>query len=295
MDWSRSTIAVRSEVSALLTIRSRRDQMSAIERRIADFVLDNAALLRDYSSQQLANALGVSQSSVVKFCQKLGFKGYPDLKYSIGEAVARTSNGEEPATSTAPEHPADAMAAELWGRKSAAEEETRSINPPGTIAAVAAAISAAGEDGTVFLIGLGADDIRARDFALRLSLLGILTVHNFDPAHMAASVNAARTGDVLVVFSEHGKPPPLCYIARCFREREGTVVSITRHTANPLRAYADIALVVSAHDDQVHIQPLLYQAAAQHLVDRVFVRLCEGGRDQQLRENLERLQHMLEP
>ena len=46
----------------------------AIERRIADFMLDNAHLLRDYSSQQLANAVGISQSSVVKFCQKLGLE-----------------------------------------------------------------------------------------------------------------------------------------------------------------------------------------------------------------------------
>src|SRR6187402_1314502 len=79
-------------MSALLRIRAERDQMSAIERRIADFILDNSHLLRDYSSQQLADALRISQSSVVKFSQKLGFKGYPDLKYSIGEAVARADN-----------------------------------------------------------------------------------------------------------------------------------------------------------------------------------------------------------
>ncbi len=36
----------------LLKIRTERGQMSAIERRIADFILDNAHLLRDYSSQQ---------------------------------------------------------------------------------------------------------------------------------------------------------------------------------------------------------------------------------------------------
>ena len=69
----------------LVRIRSGRDQMSAIERRIADFILENSILLRDYSSQQLASALGISQSSVVKFSQKFGFKGYPDLKYSIGD------------------------------------------------------------------------------------------------------------------------------------------------------------------------------------------------------------------
>ena len=82
-------------MSSLLKIRSERDQMSAIERRIADFLLENAHLLRDYSSQQLADALRISQSSVVKFSQKLGFKGYPDLKFSVGEEIARAngSNG----------------------------------------------------------------------------------------------------------------------------------------------------------------------------------------------------------
>ena len=43
-------------MSPLVKIRSERDQMSAIERRVADFILDNSHLLRDYSSQQLADA-----------------------------------------------------------------------------------------------------------------------------------------------------------------------------------------------------------------------------------------------
>src|SRR5690606_14232740 len=77
--WASARSAATSQspvepMQPLLIIRSERGQMSAIERRIADFVLDNAHLLRDYSSQQLANALGISQSSVVKFSQKLGFR-----------------------------------------------------------------------------------------------------------------------------------------------------------------------------------------------------------------------------
>src|SRR4029078_10518583 len=114
----------------LLKIRAERDQMSAIERRIADFIVENAHLLRDYSSQQLANALGISQSSVVKFCQKLGFKGYPDLKYSVGEASARADSGDVPRRRGARNaDPQAALAGDLWGWKTAAEEETRLINP----------------------------------------------------------------------------------------------------------------------------------------------------------------------
>jgi len=81
-------------VSCLIKIRSIRDEMSANEKKIADHILSNSALLRDYSSMQLANAVGVSQSSVVKFCQKLGYKGYPDLKLAINEAVAKNFTKE---------------------------------------------------------------------------------------------------------------------------------------------------------------------------------------------------------
>src|SRR5690349_4407669 len=283
-------------MSSLIKIRAERDQMSAIERRIADFILENAHLLRDYSSQQLANALGISQSSVVKFTQKLGFKGYPDLKYSVSEAIARADNGDAPALARAGEGEEEGPGA-LWRRKSEAEEATRLINPPEMLNAVADAIGQAGRAGKVFIIGLGEDDIYARNFALRLSLLGILTVHNFDTARMTANVSAAGAGDVLIMFSEHGNHPALCKIARYFRERRGQLITVTRHTANPLRTLADIALVVSAHDELPYIQPLLYQSALQHLLDGVFVQLCESHDDRRalLLGNLDRIQQMLEP
>lgn len=285
-------------MSPLVKIRSERDRMSAVERRIADFVLDNAQLLRDYSSQQLANALGISQSSVVKFTQKLGFKGYPDLKYSVGEAIARADNGDdvEDAAQVRGEA-AESTATSLWRRKSEAEEATRLINPPQALAAVTRTMAKAARGGKLFLIGLGEDDIHARGFAYKLALLGLPVVHNFDLARMAANVSAAGTGDVLLVFSEHGNQPALCKIGRHFREHRGMLVSVTRHSANPLRTLADAALLVSAHDERPYIQSLLYQSALQHLLDVLFVQLCEGDdtRHAQLVANLERIQQVLEP
>jgi DNA-binding MurR/RpiR family transcriptional regulator len=279
--------------TALVKLRSERDRMSAIERRIADFILDNAHLLRDYSSQQLANAVGISQSSVVKFCQKLGFKGYPDLKLAVSEAVIRAdSNGGTPPL-PAGTPPVAAQGYDLWLRKSEAEEATRLINPPGTLAAVADAL---GQAGTVFIVGLGEDDLHARALALRLAQLGILTVHNFDAAHMTASLSAARPGDVLLAFSEHGQQPALCQLAQFMRSQRGNVITVTRHSANALRALADQTLLVAAHDDRPHIEPLLYHSALQHLLDRLFIRLldADGNRHTRLQHTLERIQPLLE-
>ena len=279
--------------SPLLKIRAERDQMSAIERRIADYVLENAQLLRDYSSQQLANALGISQSSVVKFSQKLGFKGYPDLKFSIGEAIARDGGTSADNAEPKRDDPHGALAAELWQAKARAEEETRLINLPVKVDRIAETIAQARR---LFIIGLGEDGIPARGLAMKLSLIGILTVHHFDPVLMTASTATADAEDVLLVFSEHGNQTSLCHIARQFRERGGTVVSVTRHTANPLRAHADDSLLVSAHDERAHVEPLLYHSALQHLLDLLFVLLCESGdgRLEQLSANAERIQDMLE-
>jgi DNA-binding MurR/RpiR family transcriptional regulator len=259
-------------MSAMLKIRAERDQMSAIERRIADFIVENSHLLRDYSSQQVANALKISQSSVVKFSQKLGFKGYSDLKYSIGDSIAR-GDGESNGNS-APQQadPHGALAEGLWLAKSQAEQETRLINSPADVDAITAAIAKAGK---VFIIGLGEDGIPARAFAMRLSMLDVLTVHHFDAVLMTASIASATAGDVLLVFSEYGQQAALGKISRQFRERRGKVVSVTRHTANPLRTHADLSLLVSAHDERPHIEPLLYHSALRHLLDMIFVLLCE--------------------
>ncbi|MDG2525065.1 MurR/RpiR family transcriptional regulator [Stenotrophomonas sp. HITSZ_GD] len=278
----------------LLKIRSERDSMSAIERRIADFILDNAHLLRDYSSQQLASALGISQSSVVKFSQKLGFKGYPDLKYSVGEAVARAGNGQAEAARQ-PAAGGDAYAAldeALRASKAAAEEETRLLNPRADVETIVGLLDQAPK---VFVCGLGDDGVYAREFAMRLSLLGVLTVHHADPILLISNLSAVRPGDVLLMFSEFGQMPQLGHAAREFQGAGGKLVSITRHTANPLRAMADASLAISAHDPAPHIEQLLYRSSLQYLLDFVFVLLCQSNpeRHRQLAHNLERVQHLL--
>jgi DNA-binding MurR/RpiR family transcriptional regulator len=259
----------------LLKIRAERDQMSAIERRIADFILAEPHLLRDYSSQQLANALRISQSSVVKFSQKLGFKGYPDLKYSIGESIARGDDGDrENHEERASGDGRAAMAESLWHSKTLAEQETRLINPSTNVDAIAAAVRHAKQ---VYVFGTGEDGILSQAFAVRLSLLGFHAVHCSDTALMAISIATSKANDVLFAFSQYGQQSALSKIARQFRERRVKVVSVTRHTANPLRTQADLSLLVSAHDERPQIEPLLYQSALSHLLDMLFLILSESG------------------
>ncbi len=74
-----------SRIRQRYPIRAKRQKPATIRSR-------TVITARHLSSQQLAAGAGVSQSSVVKFAQKLGFKGFPALKLAISEALASNPN-----------------------------------------------------------------------------------------------------------------------------------------------------------------------------------------------------------
>lgn len=75
-------------MNCLIRIRQRYPSLAASDKKLADFILAQPDQTGHLSSQQLAGEAGVSQSSVVKFAQKMGFKGFPALKLALSEALA---------------------------------------------------------------------------------------------------------------------------------------------------------------------------------------------------------------
>lgn len=76
-------------MSTLLRIRQMYPTLAQNDRKLADFLLHNAEQARHLSSQKLAQLAGISQSSVVKFAQKMGYKGFPALKLALSETLAQ--------------------------------------------------------------------------------------------------------------------------------------------------------------------------------------------------------------
>ncbi|MFM7207976.1 MAG: MurR/RpiR family transcriptional regulator [Planctomycetaceae bacterium] len=258
-------------MTALAKLRTERGRMSAMDRRIADYILANAQLLRDYSSQQLADVLKVSQSSVVKFAQRLGYKGYPDLKLSVTEAIARASAAEQTPAAAGDEDAARADA--LWRAKAAAARETRGLAAPRALADVAAWIA---EAGLLTVVGRGINADAARGFAGRLTLLGRRAIALDQPSALLASLSAAKAGDLLLVLCGHGDGDEWQQACREMRQAGGRAVVVTRRTGR-LAESADAFLVVSAHDPQPHVEDLVYEAALRQLLDDVFLRVIAAN------------------
>jgi len=268
----------RPPLPALTKLRSERGQMSAMDRRITDYILANARLLRDYSSQQLADALKVSQSSIVKYSQRLGYKGYPDLKLSVTEAVALASaDGDAAILPAAPPSDPDVARAEaLWRSKAAADQDTRAANLPDAVAEAAGWITDAD---TLFVAGSGIDGDAAHTLAGRTALLGRRCILHTRPHDLLASLSSATSRDVLLLICGHAGPADWLRACREMRSREGRVIMVARRALPPSPAAADACLVVVAHDEQPHIDELIYEAALRHLLDDLFLRVFSARPD----------------
>jgi DNA-binding MurR/RpiR family transcriptional regulator len=53
------------------------------EKKVAGYILSNADKLSDLSIIQLAKISKTSETTIVRFCRTLGYKGYQDFKIKI--------------------------------------------------------------------------------------------------------------------------------------------------------------------------------------------------------------------
>ncbi len=61
-------------------LERRYPKMGPVERRLAHYVLENASEIPFQSITEVAAVLGVHPSTVTRFAQRLGYKGYPALQ-----------------------------------------------------------------------------------------------------------------------------------------------------------------------------------------------------------------------
>ncbi len=68
-------------------IREYYDQLSRSYRKVADYIMSNYYEVSFMTAAQLAHAVGVDTTTVVRFSQRLNYNGYPELLNNIREQV----------------------------------------------------------------------------------------------------------------------------------------------------------------------------------------------------------------
>lgn len=269
-------------MSCLAKIRAYQDELSPNEKKIARFILESPALIRDYSSQSLAHSVGVSQSSIVKFSQKLGYRGFTDLKLSIHEAVLTGDEGrdhdatqDEAAASDAP------VAEQLYQTKQRALLSSLQLNEEKQLLA---AVEVLENSRRVQIIAMGLSSMAARHFACLLTQIGRTVVAETDAFVQMSSVATLGKGDAILVISLTGQAPQTLEVVKKAKRAGVVILTLTPFSANPFRSLADVQLY-SVNTAREHELPqIVSMTSQQYIVDLLFELMVR--RDRKAKERL---------
>lgn len=265
-------------MSVLTKIIATLDTMAPADRQIGQFIVDNPDEMLRLSSVALGEQTGRSQSSVVKFAQKLGYPSYQQLKLAVSEAKAQQWQ-TPPGMVHGSIDRADGYVAvqqKLVAGKLAAMQQTMSVNSEQTMERVLDLLDRAER---IHLAGVSASSLVARDFAIKLMKLGRNVLHDSDSHVQLASAASLGTRDVMLAFSHSGTSIETVRIAELAKQRGATVVVISSLRDNPLSAISDVVLHSVSDEDNVRSSSITARDAQLALTDLLFILLVQRQDD----------------
>lgn len=265
-------------MSTLLRIRQIYPTLAQNDRKLADFLLDNAEQACHLSSQKLAQLAGVSQSSVVKFAQKLGYKGFPALKLALGEVVAQPQVAP---VVTVHNHilssdPLKTVGEKLLLEKQAALRATLDINSEQRLLTALEMLRAARR---VILVGIGASGLVAKDLSFKLLKIGVMAVAEADMYVQLATIKALSREDLLLAISFSGERREINLAAEEARIAGAKVLALTSFSPNGLQQRADHCLYTIAQEPNIRSAAISSSTAQFALTDLLFMALLQHELD----------------
>ncbi|MCL9647815.1 SIS domain-containing protein [Pantoea sp. ICBG 1758] len=258
-------------MSSLLRIRQLYPRLALNERRLADFLLSQPDRARHLSSQKLAEEAGVSQSSVVKFAQKLGYKGFPALKLALSESLA-DRDAITVHNHILSDDPLKIVGEKLLTEKISAIRATLDINSEEKLMETLHLLKNANR---ILLVGIGASGLVAKDFSWKLMKIGINAVAEQDMHALLASVQAMAPGDVLLAISYTGERREINLAAQEAAAIGADVVAFTGFTPNALQQCASICLYTVAEEQSTRSAAISSTSAQLALTDLLFMALVQ--------------------
>lgn len=265
-------------MSTLLRIRQMYPTLAQNDRKLADFLLENAEQARHLSSQKLAQLAGVSQSSVVKFAQKMGYKGFPALKLALSEALAQPQ--AEPVITVHNQILSNdalkTVGEKLLVEKQAALRATLDINSEQRLHTALDMLRVARR---VVLVGIGTSGLVAKDFSFKLLKIGVMAVAESDMHVLLATVQALSKEDLLLAISFSGERRGINLASEQARIAGARVLAMTSFSPNGLQQRADHCLYTIAEEPNTHSAAISSSTAQFALTDLLFMALIQHDAD----------------
>lgn len=255
-------VAFDPDVPLLEHIAAQRPKLRKSEQAVADLIQADPAPVVGATMASLAEAAGVSEPTVMRFCTSLGFEGFQQFKLQLAQSLAL---GLPPTHSAIrPDDSVADVATKVFDHTiSSLDRSRRSLDAVAVERAVQAILDAP----SLLIAGLGASGLIADDAAQKAVLFGIPVAAPPDPHQQFMAAAMAPPASVLLAVSNTGRTSSVLDVVNRGRESGMTVVSLTGDADSPLARRADISIVARTFEDTDRFTPSVSRIAGLVVVD----------------------------
>lgn len=240
--------------------------LRAAEQRVADFILKNAEELIYLTVTELAERTQTSESTVVRLCQKIGYKGYQEFKIVLARDLVEPTDAiyERIEESDA----LNAIKTKVFAANAQALQDTLEVLDDAELQRAIDAVTSAKR---VEIYGVGGSGSIALDAYHKLLKLGIAAIAISDSDLMGMSAALLRPGMVALGISHTGASRDVCEALDHAKTGGATTICITHRATSPITKVADIKLFTAAKETAFRSDAMSSRIAQLSIIDTIYV------------------------
>lgn len=259
-------------LNVMTRLNARNEGFSPSERRIAAEIMASPSKVALYSSQVLAQKCNVSQSTIVKFCQKLGYKGYPALKLALSAELAHGEGRQQVHRNISSDDPMGAVAQKLYESKVAALSETMRLSNSDDISG---AVDLLFKAQRIIIFGVGGSSLVAQDLSGKLTKFGKAVLFSGDSHIQLANLASLTSDDLVIAISYSGRAKEVTVAIKHATKLNVPIIALFGYGAKPTTIENGIKLTCVADENLVRSASIATRTAQLAVTDLLFVALSQ--------------------
>ncbi|MBM7661764.1 DNA-binding MurR/RpiR family transcriptional regulator [Bacillus mesophilus] len=251
----------RSKLGGL--IKSYYPSLTKSEQKVADIVIEQMEKVIYYSVTDLADVANVGETTVLRFCRKIGLKGYQEFKLAIAKDLSTLQE------QNIKEEESDSLTISIANyTKMAIDETVNMIDDNNVQKAIDMIKNAKG----VHFFGVGTSGLTALDAKHRFIRIGKRTDALIDPHIQSMTAATFDETDVVVGLSVSGSTKDTIDSLQVAKENGAKVIAITYYARSPITKIADCVLLSGGKESPLEGGSLAAKISQLFVIDL----LCTG-------------------
>ncbi len=242
-------------------------QLTATERKVADYVLAHSSQVQFMSITQLADECGTAEASISRFCRSLKLKGFNAFKLELAQHAATAQVSEFASEKTADTDTLEGRCRETGRLAQEAVSQTIELANLDLIRKTVGLFLQASQ---VFCMGIGGSMIMAQDCAHLFSTVSP-KFHAVGDSHLQLSAAAIMDPrNVIVFFSYSGATTGGLQVLELAKSRGIHTVLVTRFPKSPAASLAEVVLRCGSNESPVQVGSACAKIAQLVVMDLLF-------------------------